>query len=276
MRQAPPPTDFSRLSLNQITTQRWSLREAIEGCARHGIPSIGIWRDKLQDAGLAQAVRWVRDAGLRVSTLCRGGWFLAPTEAERKARLDDNRRAIDEAAELNADALVLVCGPAFDKDLQKARAMIEEAIAAIAPYASERQVKLGIEPLHPMVAADRSAVVTLAQALSMAERYDARQVGVTVDTFNIWWDPELYPQITRAAGRIHSYQVSDWPVPLPDTFMGRAMMGDGVIELRRIRRAVTTASYTGFIEVEIMNHAIWDMPGDDVIRLMKERYLAHV
>lgn len=276
MRQAPPPTDFSRLSLNQITTQRWSLREAIEGCARHGIPSIGIWRDKLQEAGLAQAVRWVRDAGLRVSTLCRGGWFLAPTEAERKARLDDNRRAIDEAAELNADALVLVCGPAFDKDLQKARAMIEEALAAIAPYASERQVKLGIEPLHPMVAADRSAVVTLAQALSMAERYDAGQVGVTVDTFNIWWDPELYPQITRAAGRIHSYQVSDWPVPLPDTFMGRAMMGDGVIELRRIRSAVTTAGYTGCIEVEIMNRAIWDMSGEDVLRLMKERYLAHV
>jgi sugar phosphate isomerase/epimerase len=110
----------------------------------------------------------------------------------------------------------------------------------------------------------------------MAASFDAREVGVTVDTFNIWWDPELYPQIARAAGRIHSYQVSDWPIPLPDTFMGRAMMGDGVIELNRIRSAVQAAGYGGYIEVEIMNRAIWDMPGDDVLRLMKERYLAHV
>lgn len=276
MHPASPLTDWSRLSLNQITTQRWRLREAIEGCARHGLPAIGIWRDKLQEAGLAQAVRWVRDAGLHVSTLCRGGWFLGPTEADRQARLDDNRRAIDEAAALQADALVLVCGPGFDKDIQKAREMIADAIAAIVPYAAARQVKLGIEPLHPMVAADRSAVVTLAQTLSMAERHDAGLVGVTVDTFNVWWDPELYPQIARAAGRIHSYQVSDWPVPLPDTFLGRAMMGDGVIELRRIRGAVEAAGFGGYIEVEIMNRAIWDMPGDEVLRLMKERCLTHV
>jgi sugar phosphate isomerase/epimerase len=271
-----PFADLARLSLNQITTQRWSVREAVDGCARAGIPAIGLWRDKVADTGIAESARIVGDAGLHVSSLCRGGMFPAATGAERQARIDDNRRAVDEAAQLGADVLVLVCGPAPDRDIQAARAMVAEAIAQLLPYAAERGVKLGIEPLHPMFAADRSVIVTLAEALTLAEAFDSRQLGVVVDVYHVWWDPDLYAQITRAAGRILGFHVSDWLVPPPDVLLGRGMIGDGVIELRRIRAAVDAAGYAGPIEVEIFNRAIWEMPGDQVLARMCERYLAYV
>ena len=151
-----PFSDLARLSLNQMTTERWSVREAVEGCARAGIPAIGLWRNKVAEAGLQESARLVRDAGLRVSSLCRGGMFPAATPTERGARIEDNRRAIDEAAEIGTDVLVLVCGAA--------RMMVAEGIAELVPYARERGVRLGIEPLHPMFAADRSVIVTLGQA----------------------------------------------------------------------------------------------------------------
>jgi sugar phosphate isomerase/epimerase len=267
-----PLADFSRLSLNQITTQRWTLREAVEGCGREAIPAIGLWREKVAEVGLKESHTIVRDAGLHVSCYCRGGWFAAPTAAGRQQRLDDNRRAIDEAAALNAGMLVLVCGPAPDRDIAAGRAMVVEGIAAIVPYAQQCGVRLGIEPLHPMYAAERSVVVTLAQALSIAEQFDPAVVGVLVDVYHVWWDPDLYTQIRRAAGRIAGFHVSDWLVPTPDLLHGRGMMGDGVIEIRRIRSAVDGTGYDGFIEVEIFNRAIWEQPGDQVLALVKQRY----
>lgn len=267
---------FERLSLNQITTERWSLREAVEGCARAEVPWIALWRHKIAETGLAESKRLVRDAGLKVSSVCRGGMFPAATAAERQAKLDDNRRAVDEAAELGAEVLVLVCGPAPDRDIDSARKWVEEAIEQLMPYAQERGVKLGIEPLHPMYAAERSVVVTLAQANDMAKRYRPDQVGVIVDVFHVWWDPDLYNQISRAGEHILGFHVSDWIVPMPDMLMGRGMMGDGVIELRRIRKAVEAAGYQGPIEVEIFNQKIWDRPGDEVLAEMKDRYLKHV
>lgn len=271
-----PFNDIRRLSLNQMTTQRWTLREAVEGCARAGIPSIGVWRDKLDQAGTAEGARLVRDAGLRVSSLCRGGMFPAATEAERRRRIDDNRRAVEEAAALEADVLVLVCGPAPDRDLHAARRMVEDGIAEIAPYAREHGVALGIEPLHPMFAADRSVIVTLGEALNLADRIGAPNVGVVVDVYHVWWDPDLHRQLERAAGRVLGFHVNDWLVPTPDLLLGRGMMGDGVIDLRRIRGAVDDGGYSGPIEVEIFNQTLWDMPGDTVLALMRERYLAHV
>jgi sugar phosphate isomerase/epimerase len=269
-------TNVDRLSLNQITTNNWSLREAAEGCARAEVPWIALWRNKVADAGLAESKRIVRDAGLKVSSLCRGGMFPAATAAERAARIDDNRRAIDEAAELGAEVLVLVCGPSPDRDISGARNMVEDAIHELVPYAEERGVTLGIEPLHPMYAAERSVIVTLAQATTIAENFTAKQVGVVVDVFHVWWDPDLYKQIARASGRILGFHVSDWIVPTPDMLLGRGMMGDGVIELRRIRQAVESAGYQGPIEVEIFNQEIWDRPGDEVLAEMKKRYLEHV
>ncbi len=271
-----PFTDFTRLSLNQMTTERWSVREAVDGCARAGIPYIGLWRHKIAETGLKTSAQLVRDAGLRVSSLCRGGMFPALTARECQQRIDDNRRAIDEAAELGTDVLVLVCGAAPARDIAAARMMVAEGIAMIAPYAQQCGIKLGIEPLHPMFAADRSVIVTLAQALDLAAQFEPQQVGVVIDVYHVWWDPELYQQIERARGRILGFHVNDWIVPVPDVLLGRGMMGDGVIELRRIREAVDAAGYSGPIEVEIFNQSLWDLSGDAVLALMCDRYLTYV
>lgn len=271
-----PFTDFSRLSLNQITTNRWSVPEAITGCVRADIPYISFWRDKVAATGLQESARLVREAGLKVSSLCRGGWFDDATPEGRKTRLDDNRRAIEEAATLDTDVLVLVCGPAATKDIAAARAYVRDSIEKLLPFAAEYGVKLAIEPMHPMYAAERSVMVTLAQANAIVKELQVPNLGVVVDVFHVWWDPDVYNQIQAAAGTILGFHVSDWLVPLPDILMGRGMMGDGVIELRKLRDAVEAAGYFGPIEVEIFNREIWDTPGDQVLQLMKTRYLEHV
>ena len=269
------PPDPSRLSLNQKTTNNWGVREVAEGCARAGIGFVGLWRDKVSETGLSESARVVRDAGLRVSSLCRGGMFPAVDAAERRARLEDNRRAVDEAAALGTDVLVLVCGPAPERDLEAARVMVEDGISELAPYAAEMRVKLAIEPFQPVLMQERSVIVTLAQALDIAERFESERVGVVVDAYHVWWDPELYPQISRASGRIFGFHANDWLSPKPDLLLSRAMMGDGPIQIRRIREAVDAAGYDGPIEVEIFNQDIWDTPGDEVLALTKERYLQH-
>jgi sugar phosphate isomerase/epimerase len=267
--------DLGRLSLNQATTQNWGMAETIDGCARAGVGWIGLWCHKVAELGVAETADRMRAAGSRASSLCRGGFFPAATPSERSARVDDNRRAVDEAAELGAPVLVLVCGPAADRDIDLARGQVEEGICAVEPYAAERGVRLAIEPLHPMYAGDRSVVVTLEQANDMAARIASPWVGVAVDVYHVWWDPFVYREIRRAAGRILGFHVSDWLVPPPDHLLGRGMMGDGVIQLRRLRGAVDAAGYAGPIEVEIFNQTVWDTPGDAVLALAKERFLTH-
>ncbi|MDF2704038.1 MAG: Xylose isomerase domain protein barrel [Rubrobacteraceae bacterium] len=275
MQRSHIQSDFSRLSLNQVTTRRWSLREAVEGCLQAGVPAIALWRDKVAEVGLAEAAHIVRESRLRVTSLHVGGDFPAASEAERRARIDDSRRAIEEAAELGAEVLSLRAGPAPDRDIDTARAMVVKGIEQLIPDAQERGVKLVVEPLHPMFAADRSVVVTLSQANDILDRLDSPQVGLVVDAYHVWWDPDLYDQIEQAAGRIIGFHIDDWkPNTLPH--MSRVMMGDGVIELRRIRTAVDEAGYSGPIEVEIFNETYWNMPGDEVLELMKERYVEHV
>lgn len=268
--------NFERLSLNQITTEQWSLREAIEGCAKAEIPWIAPWRHKVEELGLQQSKRLIKDAGLKVSSLCRGGMFPAATASERQKRIDDNKKAVEEAAELGTDVLVLVCGPSPDRDIISARQMVAEGIAQLVPFAESYGVKLGIEPLHPMYAAERSVVVSMDLANTLAEGFRPDQVGVVVDVFHIWWDPDLYNQINRAKGRILGFHVSDWLVPTPDMLKGRGMMGDGVIDISRIRQAVEETGYNGPIEVEIFNEQIWNQPGEEILHQMKERYLSHV
>lgn len=267
---------FDRLSLNQITTRGWSLPEAVDGCARAGIAAIGLWRDKIAEVGLDGAVALVRDAGIRVSSLCRGGFFVVADSEERARRRADNRRAVDETAALGADTLVLVCGGQGEHPLASARDMVSDGIGDLAPYAATRGVRLAIEPLHPMYCADRSVIVTLGQALDVAEAFPPEQVGVVVDTFHVWWDPQVATQIARAAGRIASFQVCDWLVPLPDVLLGRGLMGDGPIEFPELLDAVDAAGYDGPIEVEIFNRAVWDTPADEVVATVKERFARHV
>jgi sugar phosphate isomerase/epimerase len=250
-----------RLSLNQITTNRWSVAEAAEGCARAGIGAIGLWRDKVAEAGGARAAaRAVRDAGVRVSSLCRGGFFTAPDGVE------DTRRAIDEAAALGTDLLVLVCGglPDGSRDLAAARALVREGIAAVLDDAAAAGVRLGIEPLHPMFCADRSVITTLAEANRLAERFPAGHVGVIVDAYHVWWDPDVEAEIARA--RILGFHIDDWVLPLPDgALLGRGLPGEGRADLARLYRAVSAAGYTGLIEVEVLSERVWRMPGDDVL-----------
>jgi len=264
--------DKSRLSLNQITTANWSVAEAVEGCARHGVLSIALWRHKIKEAGLASCVRSVRDAGLHVSSVCRGGMFPAPTEPERKDNIEDNFRAVDEAAALSADSLVLVVGGCAGVGLGEARKMVTDGIGAVVPYARERGVRIALEPLHPMYAAERSVLVTVGQALELAAAYNPNDVGVILDTFHIWWDPEIEELISKSAGRIYGFHVSDWLVPLPDILLGRGLMGDGVINNMKLRLLVDQAGYTGPIEVEIFNRAIWDSNPDDVLKQVIERF----
>ena len=270
---APPLRDATRLSFNQATAERASLPDVIESCARHGVPGISLWRHKLAETGVERTATLLRDAGLWVSSVCRGGMFPALTAAERAARIDDNRRAIDDAATLGAEVLVLVCGAAPDRDIGAAREMVADGIAAIAPYAAERGVRLGIEPLHPAFAAVRSCITTMREARLISERFASANVGVVVDVYHVWWDPERAEEIARLGDRIAGYHVNDWLVPVKNVLMNRGMMGDGVIELRRIRGEIERAGYRGPIEVEIFNEEIWQTPLDELVRLTKERFV---
>ncbi len=268
--------DLARLSLNQMTVRSLRVSQVAELCRRHGIAQVGLWREPVAQTGVKESARVIQDAGLHVSSLCRGGFFPAETEAGRRERLDDNRRAVEEAAELGADTLVLVCGGIPGHDLEAARRMVADAVHQLTHFARAHGVRLGVEPLHPMYAATRSVVNTVAQALAIVADLPESQVGVVLDVYHVWWDPDLYRQIEQARGRIFGFHVCDWLDPLPDVLNGRGMMGDGFCDIPRIRHAVEQAGYAGPIEVEIFNDQIWAMPPDELIALMKERFQTSV
>ncbi|PRY00856.1 sugar phosphate isomerase/epimerase family protein [Allonocardiopsis opalescens] len=274
----PRPGDprLARLSVNQATVKQWDVAALVRGCAAAGVPAVGLWREPVAAAGLARSAKLVRDAGLRVSSYCRGGFLTGPDGA---AALADNRAAIDEAAELGAPCLVMVVGglPEGSRDLPGARARVAERLAELAPYAGERGVRLALEPLHPMFCADRAVLSTLGQALDLAEPFPAEQVGVVVDAYHVWWDPQVERRIAQAAGRIASFQVCDWVLPLPaDVLNGRGMAGDGCIDLRALRRSAEAAGYTGDIEVEIFNDALTQADADAVVATIARRHIEHV
>jgi sugar phosphate isomerase/epimerase len=268
--------ELSRLSLNQITIDQCSLPEAIAACERAGLTVIGPWRHKVAEIGVEDAARRIREAGMRVSSLCRGGFFPAADAAGTRAADEDNKRAVEEAAILGTDVLVLVCGPPVGRDLDGARAQILAGIERLVPHAERHGVRLAIEPLHPMMISERSAIVTLGEANDLAERFDPLRVGVVVDAYHVWWDPRLYEEIARAGRRILGYHVADWLVPTTDRLAGRGMMGEGVIELKRIRAAVEAAGYDGPIEVEVINREAWQRTGDDVVAEACDAFLRAV
>jgi sugar phosphate isomerase/epimerase len=276
---APGDPRLTKLSLNQATTKHWGLADAVDGCARAGIPAIGLWREQVAEVGVARAAKLTADAGLRVSSLCRGGFLTAPDPAGQRAALEDNRRAVDEAAGLGTDTLVLVVGglPPGSRDLAGARQLVADRLGELAPHAEAAGVRLALEPLHPMYCADRAVLSTLDQALELASGFPESVVGVVVDAFHIWWDPRVLPAIAQAAGRIASFQVCDWVLPLPsDALLARGMMGDGFVDFRVLREAVEAAGYAGDTEVEIFNADVWAAPGDEVIATVARRYVTEV
>jgi sugar phosphate isomerase/epimerase len=276
-----PSLNLARLSINQETVRQLSIPELADGVTGLGVTGIGLWRAQTQEYGVEAAAKLVRDAGLTVTSLCRGGFFTASDPAERAAALADNRTAIDEAVTLGTDTLVLVSGglPAGDRDIAAARERVADAIAELAPYAGERGVRLAIEPLHPMYASDRCVVSTIGQALDIAERFPAEQVGVVVDTYHIWWDDTVAAGIARAGagGRIASFQLADWITPLPEgVLLGRGQLGDGCIDLRGFREQVDATGFSGAIEVEIFNPSLWARDGAEVLAEIAGRYRRHV
>ncbi len=269
--------DTRALSLNAATVRpQWSLEEIIEGCARHEIGGVAPWRDQIAACGLEKAARLIADAGLRVSGVCRGGMFPASSKADFEANLADNRKAVDEAAALNADCLVLVVGglPEGSRDLAGARRQAQDGVAATLDYARGVGMPLAIEPLHPMYAADRACVNTLRQALDLCDAL-GEGVGVAVDVYHVWWDPELEAQIARAGagGRLLAYHVCDWLRETRDLLLDRGMMGDGVIDLKAIRGWVEAAGFDGPCEVEIFSaENWWRRPPDEVLATIIERH----
>lgn len=276
-----PDRDLRRFSINQMTVRQLSLPELVTECGKLGIRNVGLWREPVRAHGLDATARLVRTAGLTVTTLCRGGFLTAIDPSARRTALDDNRRAVDEAATLGTDTLVLVSGglPAGSRDLHGARERIADALGELGPYAEERAVRLAIEPLHPMFASDRCVVSTLRQALDIAERLPARQAGVAVDTYHLWWDDTAPGQIARAgaAGRVHTFQLADWITPLPEGVLnGRGQIGDGVVDMREWKSYVDAAGYTGPIEVELFNEELWARDGHEVLAETAERFVTHV
>lgn len=267
------------LSLNTATIrEQWSLEQAIEGCQRHGITGISPWRDKLAECGVEKAAKLIRAANLTVTGLCRGGMFPAADSAGRKAAIEDNRRAIDEAAAIGAQCLVLVVGgmPAGSRDLAGARQQVEDGIAAVLEHARANGVPLAIEPLHPMYAADRACVNTVDQAMDICDRLGTG-IGVAVDVYHVWWDPYLAAAIERAGSRILAFHICDWLVPTTDLLLDRGMMGDGVIDIPAIRALVEKAGYQGFCEVEIMSAGNWwKKPADEVLKTCVDRHASVV
>jgi sugar phosphate isomerase/epimerase len=267
-------TDRALLSINSMTVKPWSLEQLVEGCARAGISAISPWRDIVQACGAERAGKLIRAHGMTVTGLCRGGMFPAADEAGRRAALDDNRRAVDEAAAIGAQCLILVVGglPQGSRDLAGARNQVRDGLAALLPYARQARVPLAIEPLHPMFAADRACVNTLAHANDLCEEL-GDGAGVAVDTYHVWWDPELAREIARAGRNILAYHVNDWLVPTTDLLLDRGMMGDGVIDLRAIRAMVEAAGYRGHCEVEILSaENWWKRDHDEVLRICIERH----
>jgi len=268
----------ARLSLNTATVrEQWGLAQCIDGCARHGIGGIAPWRDKLHEMGVGAAATAIREAGLTVSGLCRGGWFTATGTLGQEV-IDDNFRAVDEAAEIGAACLVMVVGglPEGSRDLARAHALVEEGLAKTLDHARDVGMPVAIEPLHPMYAADRACVNTMRQALDICDRL-GEGIGVACDVYHVWWDPELFDQIERAGReRLLAFHICDWLVPTRDLLTDRGMMGDGVIDIPRIRAAVEAQGFGGLNEVEIFSALDWwRRDPDEVLATIVERGRTH-
>jgi sugar phosphate isomerase/epimerase len=269
--------DLSRLCIHTITTKSWKIEEAAKNFSAVGVKGITVWRDALEGRNIKQTGKMLRDHDLNVVSLCRGGFFPAKHLSKRKMAIDDNRKAIDEAAELQTSMLVLVCGADPSQPLEESREQIRDGIGAILPAATAAGIKLAIEPLHPMYADTRSAINTLSQANDMAESLNSPWVGVAVDVYHLWWDPSLEQEIKRcgANGKLMAFHICDWKVPTSDLLLDRGLMGEGCIQIKQIRSWVEAAGFTGFNEVEIFSTSYWKENQADFLKMIITAYKEH-
>jgi len=272
---ATPLTDLSRLCVHTITTKAWSLDECAKQYSAAGIKGITVWRDTLKGRDVAASGRLLRDHGLSIVSLCRGGFFTGETADQRQRAIDENRRCIDEAAALGAPAIVLVCGATPGVPLIEARRQITAALAELLPHAAAAGVSLGIEPLHPMYAGDRSAINTIGQARAICHELQHPRLGIAIDVYHVWWDPDLEKEIaaTGREGRLLAFHVCDWRVAMTDILNDRGLMGEGCIPLRQIRTWIEAAGFNGFNEVEIFSHRHWAADPNQFLAQIKTAYL---
>jgi sugar phosphate isomerase/epimerase len=266
---------MKRLCLHTITTKPWSTEECIRKYAAAGAGGITFWRYNLDGRDPAVVGRQAREAGLDVVSLCRGGFFPGATASARQQSVDDNRRCIEQAQALGAPLIVLVCGAVPGQPLEESRKQIAEGIAAVLPDAEAAGVKLGIEPLHPMYADDRSAVNTMRQANDICDVLGSpAMVGIAADVYHIWWDPELEHQIkfTAAQERLFAFHICDWKTPTTDLLNDRGLMGEGCIPIRQISDWVDATGFQGHREVEIFSNRYWAMDQDEWLSKIAASY----
>ena len=271
------PLPVSRMAIHTMTTRPLSLRAAAQVFSEHGAAGISIWREALGDVDRSEVSRIVADAGLRIPSLVRAGFFVQERAEKRRQAIDDAIRALDDAAAIGAKSLVIVAGATPGVPLDTARAMVSDALRELAPNAASRDVRLALEPLHPMYAADRSCVNTLRQARAICEAVDHPALGVAIDVYHVWWDDALEAEITilGAQGRIFGFHVCDFLPQTEHLLLDRGIMGEGVIPIRRIRSAVETAGFDGLIEVEILSQRLWQEDQRDVLRRIVSAWDAH-
>ena len=269
--------DFSRLCVHTITTKPWPIEKAAAAFAEAGVKGITVWRDALLGKDIPATGHMLRERNLEVVSLCRGGFFPAGNAADRQKAIEDNLKAIDEANELGAPLVVLVCGAWPGQSLQESRKQIQDGIAACLSHAAAAKVKLAIEPLHPMYADSRSAVNTLEQANDMAEALASPWVGIAVDVYHLWWDPDLQQQIQRCGkhGNLSAFHICDWKTPTLDMLNDRGIMGEGCINIKEIRGWVEEAGFAGFNEVEIFSDIYWKQDQHQFLNRIKEKYLTN-
>lgn len=270
-------TNLDRLCVHTITTKPWSIEEIIDNYPRAEVKTVSVWRDLLQNREASKIGAQIRDAGMEVASLVRGGFFTGKTEAEIQASLDDNRRAIDEASALGAPMIVLVCGAVPGESIHRSLSQIQTGLETLLPYAETCGVKLGIEPLHPMYADSRSAICTLKTANEFAEKFNSPHLGVVVDVFHLWWDPDLEAECKRCGehGNLFAFHICDWKMDMEDMLNDRGLMGEGVIRIREIRSWVEAAGFNGFHEVEIFSNRLWATDQTELLERIKRAYLEY-
>jgi len=269
--------DLSKLCVHTQTTKPWTLQQCVTNYNKAGIKGITIWRNVLEGINLGDAKKMLDDADMKVVSLCRGGFFPSVDAKLRSEAVDDNLLAIEQAAAIGAPLIVLVCGADGKQSLEASREQIKEGILKILPYAEAAGVKLAIEPLHPMYAADRSAINTLKQANDIAIEISSPSVGIAVDVYHLWWDPDLEQEIKRCGsnGYLFAFHICDWKVPTSHMLLDRGMMGEGCINIPQIRGWVEEAGFTGYNEVEIFSSIYWEQDQEQLLYKVTDAYLHH-